>query len=143
MRGFTIIELVVVMVLLGILVAYAAPRFSGRGGYSELTAREDVKQALRYAQQLAMTQTNKVVTFSVLSSTQIDVQVNGVSAPRPAGGAFPENVQSLYGVTVGGTVSPLTFNRYGAAVDATISVTGPLKTLNICVVGTTGYARDC
>jgi MSHA pilin protein MshC len=143
MRGFTIIELVVVMVLLGILVAYAAPRFSGRGGYSELTAREDVKQALRYAQQLAMSQTDKVVTFNVSSSTQIDVRVNGVSAPRPAGGSFPEDLQNLYGVTVSSTASPLTFNRYGAASDATISVTGPLKTLNICVVRITGYARDC
>ncbi|GEM_PF-1796386 len=147
MRGFTLVELVVVIVLLGILVAYAAPRFAGRGGYSELTAREDVKQSLRYAQQLAMSQTNSTVTFSSPSSTQIDVQVNGVSAPLPGapppggGNTFPKSMQA--GITLNGIASPLTFDRFGATSNATISVIGSLRTLKICVVGTTGYAYDC
>jgi prepilin-type N-terminal cleavage/methylation domain-containing protein len=67
--GFTLIELVVVLVLLGIVATYVAPRFTGLGGYSELTAQNNIQQALRYAQQLAMSQTNQIITFTTNSTT--------------------------------------------------------------------------
>ncbi|MEQ1600629.1 MAG: GspH/FimT family pseudopilin [Methylophilaceae bacterium] len=60
MRGFTIVELVAVMVITGILAAVAAPRFIGadafeaRGSYGTLLA------TLRYAQKTAIAQRKPV-----------------------------------------------------------------------------------
>ena len=132
--GFTLIELVVVLVLLGIISMYAAPKFTGRGGYSEMTARQDIKQSIRYAQQLAMSQTDRAITF-VTSVSSIDVRNNGASV----GNGYPKTIPT--DVTLNSAA--LTFNRLGATSAATITATGTVQALNVCVNGTTGYAYDC
>jgi prepilin-type N-terminal cleavage/methylation domain-containing protein len=53
-HGFTLIELVMVMVLLGIVTAVVAPRFSGTDTFSVHVVRDQILSAFRYAQQHAM-----------------------------------------------------------------------------------------
>ncbi|MEE8057811.1 MAG: type II secretion system protein [Pseudomonadales bacterium] len=52
--GFTLIELVTVMILLGILTAVVAPRFASRDGFAEYAVRDQIISAYRLAQQRAM-----------------------------------------------------------------------------------------
>lgn len=52
--GFTLIELVAVIILMGILTIFIAPRFSTSSGFSEHALRERVISALRFAQQSAL-----------------------------------------------------------------------------------------
>lgn len=52
--GFTLLELIIVVLLLGVLAVYAAPRFTGVGGYSEYTYQNRLISVLRNMQIRAM-----------------------------------------------------------------------------------------
>ena len=52
--GFTLLELIVVMIILGILAIYAVPKFSGASGYSEYTYQNRLISVLRNMQVRAM-----------------------------------------------------------------------------------------
>lgn len=53
-RGFTLIELVAVIVLLGIVTVSVTPKFASRDGYSDYAARDQIIAAARFSQQRAM-----------------------------------------------------------------------------------------
>lgn len=53
-KGFTLIELVIVIVLLGILSAVVVPKFFDIQTYRERAASDEVAGAVRYAQKLAV-----------------------------------------------------------------------------------------
>ncbi len=52
--GFTLLELVIVMLLLGTLAVYVVPRFLGRGGFDEYVLRDRLLASLRLVQMQAM-----------------------------------------------------------------------------------------
>ncbi|MBI2380308.1 MAG: type II secretion system protein [Gammaproteobacteria bacterium] len=136
--GFTLIELTVVMVVLGVLAATAYPRFAGRAAYDELAARDLAKQALRQAQNLAMGRTDAAVRF-LTTATSIDLRVNGASVARPGGGSYPVVLAG-----VGLNALDLSYDRLGSpGAAATLVLTGTERTLQVCIDGVTGYAYDC
>lgn len=68
-RGFTMIELVTVIVLVGILAAFAAPRFMQNEAFDARTFTDQNLNMLRYAQKLAIAQGRPV--FVVLGAERI------------------------------------------------------------------------
>ncbi len=74
--GFTLVELVITIVIIGILAAVVGPRFFGTQGFQERGYFDEVAAALRYAQKLSI-------------ATQCPVQVN--IAANSYGLFFPDN----------------------------------------------------
>ena len=69
-RGFTLTELITVMVILGILAAVAAPRFFDRNIFDSRGFYDQVISTLRYAQKAAIAQRRFVcVAFTANSVT--------------------------------------------------------------------------
>lgn len=59
-RGFTLPEIILVLVLLGIVAAVALPRMISDRGFSEYGFAEELSSAMRYAQQVAVARNGPV-----------------------------------------------------------------------------------
>lgn len=70
--GFTLVELIIVIVLLGILAVTALPRLSGKSGAEETTTQDQMISVLRRMQNQAMQQTSAAFCHQLLlTQTQL------------------------------------------------------------------------
>ncbi len=74
--GFTLIELVVVMVVVGIVAAIAIPRFSLLGGFSDVAYRDQIKSTLAYARKAAVARRRHTcLVFAADSSATLSAEL--------------------------------------------------------------------
>lgn len=136
-RGFTLVELVVVMVLVGILAAYIVPRLTLRSGFDERTLQEELVSTARYAQQLAMMRGTANGVAFIVGATDYSIEVNGVPITHPNSQPFPVNYPN--GITTAAVT--FTYTALGAAAPGPQTITlGGLGGLQLCIEDT-GYAH--
>lgn len=70
-KGFTLIELIVVIIVLGILSTTVAPKFFTSNGFSEYAYRADIIAKLRLIQTRAMQQVNEPCHQVMVTKSQL------------------------------------------------------------------------
>lgn len=79
-RGFTLVELVVVILLVGVMAAVAIGRFAGPGVFQARVYADGLQSALRNAQKIAVAQNRPV--FLRLNTASIEVCFNAACTSR-------------------------------------------------------------
>lgn len=151
-RGFTLIELIMVMVLLGILAAYAAPRIFNRSDFDARGLHDMTMAYLRYAQKSAIAQRRQVCVAYTASTVTLTIASAAGTGACPAATAMngPDGQASLNapaGVTFSPTPPTLAFDGLGQPLDDTGAVLTGARTVNgagtpITIEATTGYVHD-
>lgn len=148
--GFSLIELVVVIVLLGIIAAVVMPRWQGGSGFEERGLRDQVVAALRYAQKSAVAARRTVCVSFTSSPSKVDF---AISSAYPAANcsvgsllAGPDgtnlSVAASGSITFTSSVSSFTFDAAGRPSAApSITVSGLPPAMAITVASETGYVR--
>lgn len=140
-KGFSLVELVVVILMLGILAAVAVPVFFDLDDYRERSAYDETAGALRYAQKLAVGSGCDVRVVINSNSYRLQQRSGAIAAGAtcPTGSfsditGFPVTGSHFSNVSL--TPSTLTFDAMGrSSSNATITV-GAAQTIS--VVAATG-----
>lgn len=138
-RGFTLVELVIVLVLLGLLAAYAAPRILDTQAFNTRGLYDQTQALLRYAQKAAIAQrrtvcvrfpTTTTATLTMASTSGATSCTPGTPLSGPQG-EIPAAVAAMGTATYGTVPTELNFNGLGQPInDAGVAWT-TVQTVNI------------
>ena len=150
-RGFTLTELVLVLVIVGVLGAMIVPRMIGSPPLEARTAADDIAAALRYAQQLGMNH-DAAIRFRVDSGRYLlerDAGAGWVPHALPSG-ELEGSVTSRLALTPASL--DLRFDRLGRPYSGSTALNVELAVIvsagvvpenshTLCVQPETGYVR--
>jgi MSHA pilin protein MshC len=86
-RGFTLIELVMVIIILGILAVFVLPRVELTRGFDEVGYRDAVRATLEYARKTAVVQRRNVRV--ALADNSLTLTIDNVGPEIAGAGTFP------------------------------------------------------
>lgn len=135
-RGFTLIELVVVILIMGIIGFVAGPRFVKTSVFAERRAADEVLSALHFTQQMAMARGGGI-QFRLSANNYTVEETNGTPLQSPdRSGPYSKTLPN------GVTASPVTlaFDGLGRPVPNANAILS-IGSLSITVEADTGYAH--
>lgn len=145
-RGFTLIELIMTMVIIGVLAVAVVPRFLGTSVFQSRGFADQVQATLRYAQKEAIAQHRNVcVSISSGAISLTIASLSGAAYPCDTTLALPGQTTNIINAPSASiTLSPVTsfnFDALGSTPNQQpITVSG--ATNNIIVEAQTGYVHS-
>jgi MSHA pilin protein MshC len=138
-RGFTLVELITVIIIVGILAVAVAPRFLDANIFKTRGIADQVQASLRYAQKIAIAQ-RKLVSVNLTTGTSSDCGLTLASG----------NVKCQINLPSGVTITPappqtFTFNGLGQPqpnAQSSVAVAGAGVTTTINIDAETGYVHS-
>ncbi|NAW63532.1 prepilin-type N-terminal cleavage/methylation domain-containing protein [Vibrio sp. V31_P5A7T61] len=151
--GFTLVELIVVILLLGILSAYAASRYSGTSSVAALTTQQEILASLRLTQNRAMQRTGYCNRWLVTANQAGQISPQAVAGSCSSIFAAVDNDISRVEAPSGVTLSLSTPNGYldfdslGRAAQCTaspctVTISSTHDQRQVCI-NTEGYIYAC
>jgi len=144
-RGFTLIELIMVILLVGVLAVFATPRLLNSTDFNARGFHDETLAFLRYAQKTAIAQRRTVCVTFTLSSAVLKVDNDGTAGceanlvgPR---GDSPGTITARSGVSYSSLPTTVSFDALGQPGAAqTLQVQGVAR--SITVEAGTGYVHE-
>ncbi|MCU8294357.1 prepilin-type N-terminal cleavage/methylation domain-containing protein [Vibrio vulnificus] len=144
-KAFTLVELMVVILLISIVSAYAASRYIGTGSFSAYAAQEQAISIIRQLQVYRMqsnTTNSANPNFELTASGGCLGSTAGcTAASTPQAAESRSDVMRLDGVSVSSTISPIRFDLRGnplqtngsALNSVTIIFTASGESASVCI----------
>ena len=134
--GFTLIELIMVIVLVGVLAVFAAPRLFNSTDFYARGFHDETLAFLRFAQKTAIAQRRTVcVSFTINSATlKVDNDSSAGCESNLAGprGDTPGSITARSGVSYSALPSAVSFDALGrASLGQSLAVQGVGRTITV------------
>ena len=148
-RGFTMVELILVIVIAGILATVAVPRLVGRNSFDTRGFADQLAATVRFAQKLAVAQRRNVfVQLTANDATLCYDPACATPAPGPGGEKFYK-ITAPGGVAIASPLAVLAFDPGGrpqtaALLDIQAQLDIPINgsgTHHVYVEQETGYVH--
>lgn len=151
-NGFTLIELIMVLVLLGILAIFIAPKFSDPSVFTARGFHDETLAILRYAQKTAIAQRRAVcvdfaaagVSLRMFAANPAPATCAAATAVQAPALALPFTPSGGSGLSVvpAPSPSPMQFTPLGSTDQGAKLTVSIANSTDIFVEATTGYVHD-
>ena len=139
LRGFTIVEIIVVMVILSIVAILGSSKFFSKSSYDNTRYHQEVLSAFRYAQKIAIASQDPV-TLCLTSNSYVLYYASNCSGSKVKRPSDQGNYEDTLGVSIS-PVANITFNASGEA-SSTGATSFIMGGFNIVIEPETGFIHD-